>query len=334
MNIAIDISHIAYWNFYKNIIKKLENQEHNVYIFIRERGPLLKVVQKEYKNQKNVIITGKYYKGRKKLFLHLLRIPVLIYFLYKYKVDVVSSDTFFIGLASKFKNIPAILHSDDFEYTFSYKMTQLFSSKMIIPDVFPKTSKKDIYYRGCKENAYLGKDYFTPQEHVLNNIISDSSKYVFIRLVSKSSLNYLKADSIENEIEKLIGYLNERNIMVLIFSEDSYKTNNENCKILNPPIKDFHSILKYALCTVTEGDTMARESAVLGTPVVYMGGRTMRIHNYFNQYDSFLETNKLSDIIPFFENILGNEASKEIEYNFDDINQVMVDYIVDKENNG
>ena len=159
MNIAIDILHISYWNFYKNIIAKLEHDNHSVFLFVRERGPLLKVIKKEYPKHNKIVVTGNYYKGRKKLILHMLRIPKLIYLLYKYKIDVVSSDGFFIGLAAKFKSIPAILHSDDFEYTFSYKMTQLFSSKMIVPDVFPKTSKKDILYFGCKEFAYLNSFY-------------------------------------------------------------------------------------------------------------------------------------------------------------------------------
>ena len=51
MNIAIDILHISYWNFYKNIIDMLENNGHSVYLFVRKRGPLLNVIRKEYANQ-------------------------------------------------------------------------------------------------------------------------------------------------------------------------------------------------------------------------------------------------------------------------------------------
>lgn len=329
MIIAIDILHIAYWNFYKNIIKKLEKDNHCVYLFIRERGPLLKVIKKEYDDHSKIVVTGKYYNGRKKLILHLLRIPKLIFYLYKFKIDVVSSDGFFIGVAAKFKNIPAILHSDDFEYAFSYKMTQLFSSSMIIPDVFPITSRKDIHYKGCKEYAYLNKKYFIPNKTVASKYIIPDSQYIFIRVISKSSLNYRNSANIDEDINSIISYFEKKNIIVLISSEYVFKTQHNNCIILEPPIDGFHSLLYFAKIVITEGDTMAREAAVLGTPVIYLGGRKMKIHNYFNIKKTFIESKSTQkSIIEILENLMCIESNNKDQITFDDINEIMCNHII------
>ena len=257
----------------------------------------------------------------------MLRVPILIFLIMKYKINVVSSDGFFIALSAKLLNIPAIMHSDDFEYKFSYKMTQLFSSKMIIPDVFPRTSKKDIPYRGCKECAYLSNTYYTPDRNVLNGILDFKDKYIFIRLVAKTSLNYLGGVSVLDTIALIIDFLAEKNIKVLISSEDYYENQQNNCTLLTPPIKNFHSILRYAILTITEGDTMARESAVLGTPVIYMGGRSMKVHEYFNKSNLFLETKDINKIVEFIEGILGKDCKRLYKKKFDDINKVMVYHI-------
>lgn len=329
MNIAFDILHIAYWNFYKNIVNALERRSCQVYIFVRERGPLLEIIKKEYNQHQNIIITGKYYKGKKKLLLHLFRVPVLVYYLIKYKIQVVSSDGFFIGLAAKIVKIPAIMHSDDYEYRFSYKMTQLFSSKMIIPNVFPITSKKDIHYKGCKEWAYLSKKYFEPNREALPKLLQIDAPYVFLRLISKSSLNYIGKKNIDDIVFEIIHFLNDRDINVLISSEEEFTENlPKNCVILKPPIRGFHSILNYALAVITEGDTMAREAAVLNTPVVYMGGRTMKIHKYFLNTDCFIETSEPKKIEMFINKVLVSNKTSALVETFDDINQLMVEHII------
>ncbi len=329
MKIAIDILHISYWNFYKNIIAILEEKGCEVYIFVRKRGALLNVIKNEYSKHKNIVVTGNYYSGRKKVILHLLRIPVLLYYIIKYKIDVVSSDGFFIGVASKILLKPAVMHSDDYEYRFSYKMTQLFSSVMVIPDVFPITSKKDFLYRGCKENAYLGKINFVPDKAIINNIFGEHVKYVFIRLVSKTSLNYIRSTDKIHIVYAIIDSLNKKGVKVIISSEEKHIPQSKNCYVLNPPVMHFHSILYFAQIAITEGDTMAREAAILRTPVIYLGERRMKVHNYFRQGGYFLESTNLKIINPFIERCLKMEAvKKNIRYNFENINEIMVEKII------
>jgi hypothetical protein len=328
MIVGVDILHLAYWNFYKNIINKLEVNGHQVYLFIRKRGPLLRVIREEYQKHENIIVTGKYYKGKKKMLLHPLRIFKLLFLLKKLKVDVVTSDGFFIGVAGKLLGIPSVMHSDDFEYSFSYKMTQFFSTVMVIPDVFPITSQKDFPYKGCKEYAYLNKDYFKYSTEKIGSF-SDNNKYVFIRLVSKSSLNYRHLNDEKSNIRNILQYLENKGVKVLLSSEIPFNENFINITLLKPPIENFHSILKYSSVVITEGDTMAREAAILGTPVCYIGGRKMKIHDYFKREGAFLESEDSQKIIQYIENCLDKKNNFNASNDFEDINKIMVNKILE-----
>ena len=72
MKILVDIVHMADVNFYKNAVKILRKQGHDISISVMDRGNLPKVVKKEY--GKNMIV-GKHSKGNilKKSFPSLLK---------------------------------------------------------------------------------------------------------------------------------------------------------------------------------------------------------------------------------------------------------------------
>jgi hypothetical protein len=51
-----------------------------------------------------------------------------------------------------------------------------------------------------------------------------------------------------------------------------------HCIILQEPVKDIYSLMHFARLTISSGDTMARESCLTGTPVIYTGGRYMSVN--------------------------------------------------------
>jgi len=60
---------------------------------------------------------------------------------------------------------------------------------MVVPNFFP--SKGNVLkYNGFKELAYLHPNYFVPNKKILEDYDLEQDKYVFIREVSKGSLNY------------------------------------------------------------------------------------------------------------------------------------------------
>lgn len=328
--VGIDILHIAYWNFYKNIIRLLEKRGDKVIIFVRKRGPLLKVINNEYGLKDNVIVTGRYYSNRKKLFLHPLRILPLIYYILKYKINVTTSDGFFIAAASRIVNVPTLMHSDDYEYRMSFGFSYFFATKMLIPDIFKVDKQKFVRYYGCKEIAYLNDKYYQPNKNVLEELGVKERQYIFIRLIENSSLNYAGYQNQHEVIKEIILKCKESNLKVLVSSEIAFSSSEPNCQILNSPIKDYHSILKYSALVLSEGDTMARESAVLNVPVIYLGGRNMEIHGYFRSSSNFHETQSKNEIIEMIDNINKKSAANQQineTIKFEDINEIVVDQL-------
>ena len=162
-----------------------------------------------------------------------------------------------------------------------------------------------------------------------SKFIGHDSQYIFIRLISKSSLNYLNSADLEEDINNIISYFEKKNITVLISSEYKFETQHNNCIILEPPIDDFHSLLYFAKIVITEGDTMAREAAVLRTPVIYLGGRKMKIHNYFNISELFIESGSTQKgITEILENLLCIDSSNRVPIAFDDINEIMYNHLI------
>jgi predicted glycosyltransferase len=328
MKVGIDIGHIAYWNFYRYIIDDLEKQGHKVYIIVRLRGKLLDVIKKEYSKHENIHVLGKYRKSiLGKIIFHTLRIIPLFFFLRKHKIDVTTCDTYYIGFASIMAGIPSIMHSDDYEYTLSFKTAFIFSKKIIVPDVFPVHGKKVLKYHGCKECAYLSSDYFSPDLSTLDQFHVKEDDYVFIRLISHTSFNYIGGESAATKVNELIDFLTNNNLKVLLSSEEEIEITNPNVTLLAGPIKSYHSILKYAKFIITEGDTMAREASILGTPTIYIGGRKMLVNSYFSDAGILIENNEMEDIKATAQQLIDRKDYQKKSYEsfgFDDINQIIV----------
>ena len=52
----------------------------------------------------------------------------------------------------------------------------------------------------------------------------------------------------------------------------------DKCLILEEPVNDIHSLMHFAAITISSGDSMARESCLVGTPSIYTGGRYMDVN--------------------------------------------------------
>ncbi len=90
---------------------------------------------------------------------------------------------------------------------YPFKTAFIFSKKIIIPDVFPVEGKKVLKYHGCKECAYLSTDYFTPELKTLEQFNVKENEYVFIRLISHTSFNYIGNESAASKVNELISFI-------------------------------------------------------------------------------------------------------------------------------
>ena len=198
----------------------------------------------------------------------------------------------------------------------------------------PGLSKKVITYRGYKELAYLHPNYFLNRNDELEKNDLQPDNYVFIREVSKVSLNYKDKPTLD---QRIINTILDKNLKIILSLEnkleiDAYKN---DCIIINEPVKNIHSLIKNARFTISSGDTVARESCILGTPNIYIGGRDMRINKEFIDIGIMIKANnieeikksidQLSDIV--YKNNFRKIISEKVSIKWEDPTQIILQKI-------
>jgi predicted glycosyltransferase len=280
LKILIDIIHPADINFYKNAIKELIDHKHEVVVTYINRGSVKKILDEEYSIFKIEIVNIGEHKHKK--IKKIINIPGRIIQLIKYikikKIDLATGfGSFYVGFAGKFSGIKTIIFYDDYEYKEMFKLAKISADKFIIPKSINYKSKNTLRVFDYKELSYLHKKYFKPNKDILKKYNLKPFKYIFIREVSGISLNYKnKNNDMDNIITDLIEKKN--NIVLSLEDKKQIEKYKNNCIILKEPVKDFYSLIFFSKLTISSGDTVAREAALLGVPSIYTGKRDMGVN--------------------------------------------------------
>lgn len=281
MKILFDILHPADVNFFKNAIQILDRKGVEITLTVRTRGPIYDILKKELPNKK-ILIIGKHHNSlfRKGTSL-ITRNITLSQYLYKNDFDLCTSFGFFVGTASKLSRTPTILFGDDPEYALTFYLSKFSGNHFVLPSCIQAKGKNIINYKGFKELAYLHPKYFKPNIKILEYYKLKPQNYVFIRNIAKDSLNYKNLKLMD--LRKICHNLSELGLKVVLSTEDKNIIDNldQNCITLKEPVGDIFSLLSFALFTISSGDSMARESCLVGTPSIYIGGRDMKVNQEF-----------------------------------------------------
>ena len=125
-------------------------------------------------------------------------------------------------------------------------------------------------------------------------------------------MNYKKS---KNYIFPIIEHVKSNNMKIIISLEDNYLRDNlsKDCIILKEPVEDIYSLMKYSLFVISSGDTMARESCLLGTPCIYTGGRGMLVNKELLEIGAMFKEDNIEEIIGRIDYILENNLKDRIE---------------------
>ena len=128
--------------------------------------------------------------------------------------------------------------------------------------------------------------------------------------------NINKLGKIGDQVEVKNGYA--RNY--LLKKNKALRANKENIDfyigkgiILEEPVEDIHSIIKYASVTLTTGDTLARESCLLGTPSIYAGKRDMPINKELISMGLMKKIDNFDDILPTINKIIDSKLKSKFK---------------------
>ncbi|NQE53328.1 hypothetical protein C5S29_07020 [ANME-1 cluster archaeon GoMg3.2] len=285
MKILISMGHPADIHLFKNLIWVLEKQGHEIKITARDKDVLLYLLD-YYGFDYTIISTmGKSLLGLGKEML--TRTYRLFKIARDFKPDIiVAVGDPSISMVGKLLKVSSITFSDTEHSSYVNLVSFSFSDVICTPSCYKKDiGRKQIRYNGYHELAYLQPNYFTPNLAVLDELgLSKDDTFIILRFVSWSASHDVGQHGIQNKIE-LVREL-EKYGRVYITSEGQLPKELEKYKIKVSPEK-LHDLLFYASLYVGEGATMATESAILGTPSIYVSSLIGTMGNFIELEEKY-----------------------------------------------
>ncbi len=175
-----------------------------------------------------------------------------------------------ISHVSQFVRGKSIVFYDTEVATLQNAITYPFADEIHTPDCYQgDIGSQHVRYPSYHELAYLHPNRFSPDSRVLEEVgLTDSDRFVILRLVAWDAMHDI-GDSGFHEVESVVQALEQRDVEVIITSEDPLPTGIESRRATVAPHR-MHDLMYYADLYIGESATMATESAVLGTPAVFV----------------------------------------------------------------
>jgi predicted glycosyltransferase len=298
MKVLIDIGHPAQVHFCKNIILSLEKDGHEVKITARDKDLTLRLLDIYGFKYENL---GEIQKGLFNKAIEMIKVDFRLYKIAKkFKPDaLMSKSSIYAAHVSKMIHKPYILVHDTEHATLANWLTFPFTDVICTPKSCKSeiNPKKHVIFDGYKELAYLHPNYFKPDSSILDDLgLSKNDKFIVIRYVSWEASHDIGDKGLTNKAE-VVKFL-ERYGRVLITSESKLPFELERYKITVSPER-IHHVLYFAHLYIGESATMATESAILGTPAIFVStsrrGYTDELESEYGLVYNFSDPKKMQE---------------------------------------
>lgn len=274
MRVFVTIQHPAHVHFFRNAIAELEADGHDVQVFAREKEMAVELLRR-------YDISHEVLAGTASGLSELARIQAiyearLLRRAIQLKPDVIMAIG---GVAAAHVAKVTGARSAIFYDTEHAKLIQNlafpFADAIYTPDCYTQNAgSKQVRYPGYHELAYLHPDRFTPDPEVVEDLGLDPEEtFTVLRLVEWGASHDVGQGGFD-DVRDVVERLEDAGSEVLITSERSLPSSLEPRRATVPPHR-MHDLLAFADLFVGEGATMAAESAVLGTPAIYVNTLTM-----------------------------------------------------------
>ena len=269
MRIIVGIGHPKQVHSWKNVINKLKNKGHEVRIVVWKKDItlyLLNIYGFKYE------LVGKNYKGLAKKAYGMLKSDLnVLRIAKKFKPDILAGAPVSLAHVSALIGKPHIDFTDTEHATLANWLSFPFSDVIVTPACYKGkiNPKKHVMFNGYIPLAYLHPNYFKPDPAVLDDLgLSKNDRYIILRFVSWQASHDIGEHGFE--LTNLKNYIRElENYGKVFITSESSKTGFEDYKLTVAPEK-IHHVLYYATMYIGEGAAMASESAILGTPAIYV----------------------------------------------------------------
>ncbi len=296
MKILIDIGHPGHVHYFKNTIKHLKNNNHDVLIIARDREVIKALL---HKLKFPFISRGKGKNSRIGKFLYMVQANFLMLKVaLKFKPDLfLSFSSPYVAQVSSLLGKPNIALNDT-EHTdrIHSKFTYPFSTAILTPSSYQNDlGIKQIRFNSVIENLYLHKQYFMPNIKIKEDLqLKENEEFAILRFVSWNAHHDYGQKGLDVETKRgLINILETKKYRVLISSEGELAPEFKKYQIKISPEK-MHDVLASASIFIGESATMASESAILGTQAVYINSLPLMCYLKLEQEAGLLKHFKSS----------------------------------------
>lgn len=282
MRIVFFMSTPAQVNFYKNILKILNNDNHSTIILARDYGETLDLLNE---------LGYKYYvfanpsRGINRILSFPFDLVNALKFIKGKKIDLITGFEAYSVYVSKILGTSNFIFTDSEPYVnlllgIQFFLYKPFTEAILTPETFlTNLGKKHLKIASLKELAYLHPNYFKPDKSVLELLGVDySDSYAILRFNAFDAAHDLgvRGFTIDDKIE-LVRSLSKH--LKVFISPEGRLPKSLLKYTLKIPKSYIHSAIYFAKLLVTDTQTMATEAAVLGTPVIrsnrFVGRRDM-----------------------------------------------------------
>lgn len=269
MNILIDISHPAHVHLFRNAIRLFKQHGHQVIVTVKDIAIVKRLLEME-KIEYAVIGGSKCDSLVGKAFMQ-IKYDLLLWKVAKEnRIDIGIGSSVTIAHVSKFCKMKSVFLDDDDDNV----------EPMIVKYVHPycnitlspiallgnRQTKRNLFYQGSHELAYLHPNRFVPDPSILETIGLHAGEPYFVMRFNAFKAHHdgnVHGLSLEQKLE-LIKLL-EPHGKVLITTERNIEPELASYQMTIPPDK-IHHLLYYATLFVGDSQTMTSEAAILGTP--------------------------------------------------------------------
>lgn len=290
MKILFHLGHPAHFHLFKNVIKSLKNNGHEIYVLIKNKDVLEDLLIESKIDYFNILPNGR----RDNKFFILLGLIVqtlkLYFFCFKTFPKLLIGTSVSVPIISKIFPADSInVNEDDAEIVPLYSSLSYPFSDIILSPTSCSVGKwdyKKINIESYHELAYLHPNTFQPCIEIAKKYVNISNDYFIIRFAELNAHHDEGINGISNTLALKIVNLLRPSGKIYITSERSLSNELEQYRIKINPL-DIHHVMSFASIYIGDSQTMAAEAAVLGVPFIRFNdfvGRISYLDELENKY--------------------------------------------------
>ncbi len=272
MKVVVYLGHPAHFHLYKNVIKNLKNDGHEVEVLIKKKENLEQLLQNSGIPYHNILREGRKDTKVGMALGALKRMWRELVFCIQQKPDLLTGTSVENSYIGPLLRVPVVYCGEDDASVIPLQAKVCYpgASVILTPDTCDdgKWNGKTTKYPSYHELAYLHPNHFTPSADVVRGQgINPDKPYAIMRFVKLKANHDDNIKGINKDVAVHLIEMMKPHMDIYITSERPLEPELEPYRIKINPIY-MHDVMAFASLYIGDSQTMAMEAAIIGTPSI------------------------------------------------------------------